>query len=233
MKGVMMGRRIERPGEDTKQRIVELYRAKVRSNGPDKVRVAELVEELGINRNTFYYHFANKFEVALYLFRSDLDTKLRTMLPDAELVSRAGDDDAGAGLAFYTHKENGARGLDQGPFVSALLECVTADRPLYQALFSPREPEFVSALRSLWQHAIENDIDFMLGGRYMPPAVRAMLAYTSACSLISMIEFCLASPSRAAVLVDEQANPFRNYLTESLYAAIQAHPINRPRDANR
>lgn len=228
---------MKQPGEGTKaatkRRIAELYRAKVRATGPEKVRVADLVEELGINRNTFYYHFANKYEVALYVFRSDLDAKLRAALPNAELIASTGDNDSCDGLAFYSHKENGARGLDQGPFVSAVLECVAEDRALYQALFSLREPEFVVALRTLWQNAIEDDILFMLGGRYMPVEIREMLAYTSACSLISLIQFSLHDSSRSAVLADSAANPFHNYLAESLYAGIQAHPLTPPREKNR
>lgn len=219
---------------NTKQAIAERFRAKAHEAGVDKVRIADIVDEMGINRNTFYYHFANKYEAAIYLFRYDLDAQLRSTLPDAELVFRSRlDNDPGAGLAFYSHRESGARTLDQTAFVTALLACVSHDQTLYKPLFTGRANEFISYVRALWRGAIEDDIDFMLCGRYMAPEVKGMLAYASASSLIGLIEFHLADPARAAVLADEQANPFHNYLAESLYAAIQSHPLNRPRSTER
>lgn len=222
------------PALTTKQNIAERFRRKAHERGVDRVRIADIVDDMGINRNTFYYHFANKYEVAIYLFRRDLDAQLRTMLPDAELVSSSHlENDPGNGLAFYTHRESGARTLDQAQFITAVLNCVSSDRPLYKPLFSARATEFTDYVQALWRGAIEDDIDFMLSGRYMPPEVKGMLAHTSVASLMGLVEFHLANPSHAAALADERTNPFHNYLAESLYAAIQAHPINRPRNASR
>lgn len=67
----------------------------------------------------------------------------------------------------------------------------------------------------------------MLGGRYMAEEVKEMLAYGSACSLLSLIEFYLNHSDSASVLGDTRTNPFHNYQMESLYHAIQSHPLNR------
>lgn len=40
------------------------------------IHISKLVKELGINRNTFYYHFDSKLDVAMYVFRVDLAREL-------------------------------------------------------------------------------------------------------------------------------------------------------------
>ena len=62
---------------DTQQLIVDGLCSKVRTIPLSRVRLAELINDLNINRNTFYYYFSSKFEVAYYAFRRDLDARIR------------------------------------------------------------------------------------------------------------------------------------------------------------
>lgn len=48
---------------DMKSRIAEHFAALVRSRGIDKVTVTALIEDCGISRQTFYYHFQDIMDV--------------------------------------------------------------------------------------------------------------------------------------------------------------------------
>ena len=62
---------------DTRQLIADAFVGAVRETSLSRVRIADLIDELGINRNTYYYHFSSKLETALWVFRCALDEKLR------------------------------------------------------------------------------------------------------------------------------------------------------------
>ena len=57
---------------DTRQLIADAFTDAVRKTSLSRVRIADLIEQLGINRNTYYYHFSSKHETALWVFRCDL-----------------------------------------------------------------------------------------------------------------------------------------------------------------
>ena len=148
-----------------KQAIVEAFIATVEAKSLRAVQVSRLIEELGINRNTFYYHFPSKYDVALYVFRTDLAQRLVEEFHDYELVyaplSKSSDSES---LPFYVHREIGARTLDFGDFFKALVRCVLARESFYRKLFDQRESEFRSLVFELYQQAVASDLEFMLGG---------------------------------------------------------------------
>ena len=53
----------------TRFAIAEEFKRMVRETSLSKVRVADLIANMGINRNTFYYHYASKMDVAYLIFR--------------------------------------------------------------------------------------------------------------------------------------------------------------------
>ncbi len=48
----------------TKKAIMECFTRKIEQQPLDRIRVKDIVEECGITRNTFYYHFADVFDLA-------------------------------------------------------------------------------------------------------------------------------------------------------------------------
>lgn len=213
---------------NTRQDIVDAFIAAVEQTSLSKVRIADLIAGLGINRNTFYYHFSNKYDVAIWVLRTELDAQLRAAVPARNLVcSRFLDNDPeSAPLAYYVHVETGARTLDASEFMRALVRC-TQKRPLfYRKLFSPHELDFQRRVGMMYQPVIERDIDFILDGRYMPQVTKRMISQSVARSIVFAARFCLED-SEGALMLDERINPFWNIIHESLYNAIQQHPINR------
>lgn len=89
-----------------------------------------------------------------------------------------------------------------------------------------RELEFSQGMTNLYYPAIQNDIQFILDGRYMPDETRHMLTLLCTRYIVTIPGFCLENTERVSLL-DDRVNPFWNIIHESLYMAIQSHPINR------
>lgn len=60
----------------TKQSIVSNTKKLVSEKGFEKLSVIEITKACGINRNTFYYHFKDKYEVIEYIFNEELKPEL-------------------------------------------------------------------------------------------------------------------------------------------------------------
>ena len=212
---------------DTRQLIADAFTDAVRKTSLSRVRIADLIEQLGINRNTYYYHFSSKHETALWIFRCDLARELEALLPADQLVSAPFSKRIPQKMAFYSHVEIGARTLDASLFLKGLLACVGRDPDFYRKLFSAMEPEFMDSVARLYYPMLVEDVKFILDGRYMPPETLHMVATLSVKHLLSIVEFFLQNPRIQEQLLDERMNPFGNALQESLCELIQAHPINR------
>ncbi len=214
---------------DTRTEIANAFKESVRKTSLSQTRIADLIAQLGINRNTFYYHFGSKYDVAMWIFRTSLATKLRHDFPESQLVCSPFSE-TGAGkdsLAYYVHKETGARTLDSGDYYKILVNTVLEDSDFYRKLFNEREVEFMQQIVDMYAPAFTNDIDFILDGRYMPNETKAMLAEVYARQVVTFIGFFLKNRASVQTLLDEHMNPFWNIIQESLYNAIQEHPINR------
>lgn len=212
---------------NTRQLIADTFVELVKESSLSRVRVADVIERLDINRNTYYYHFTGKTETALWVFRRALADELQKSFPKDQLVSNTFSTRFDSKMPYYVHVEIGARTLDCSGFFRALLVCVQRDDAFFRKLFTMQELDFIDAVSRLYYPALLEDVRFILGGRYMPPETQHMVATLSARHLVSTVEFFLQNKSLQTSLLDERANPFGNMLQEALFNAIQAHPINR------
>ena len=213
--------------QETRQAIIDAFVERVEKSSLSSVRVAELISSLGINRNSFYYYFPSKFDVAMSVFFEDMDRKLCSKLPTEELVysTLPGKDSLDRRYAIYTHVETGARTLDASEFTRALMHCIIDRHSFYRKLFRREELDFELRVKNLYEPLIASDVDFMLGGRFMPEQTRRMLVSLGTSELITCAELCAAEPDDS--LLSEQTNPFANIIHESLFNAIQSHPVKR------
>lgn len=212
---------------DTKLLIADAFVKMVKNSSLSQARIADLIGDLGINRNTFYYHFNSKYDIALWILRVHLAQELRRSLPEKHLVCNPTQDELRESLPYYVHIEVGARTLDGAPFFKALALCVLSDSDFYRKLFAPQEIDFRQQVVRLWRPAFYNDIEFILDKRYMPETTKRLLADTCANTMVAAVGYLLANVQDAESLLDETMNPFWNLLHESLHNAIQVHPINR------
>lgn len=69
-----------------REQIIDYVIETTESSSLGNVHVSKLVKELEINRNTFYYHFDSKLDVAIYVFRTDLAKVLTARIPQDYLI---------------------------------------------------------------------------------------------------------------------------------------------------
>lgn len=194
------------------------------------VHVSKLIQTLGINRNTFYYHFDNKHDVAMYVFRVDLAEQLRACVqPEHLLEVPVSKKRKAESLPFYMHYEIGARLLDHSTFLKSLVRCVMGRPLFYRKIFSPSVPEIRTGFFNLYRNAIEDDIRFTLGERYMPEETFDFLLHMHLNTIYETPLYHLANTQASDKLLDDSNNPFWNYPYETLAAEIQNHSIMRPR----
>ena len=213
-----------------KELIVDAFIANVQASSLRSVQVAKLIEELGINRNTFYYHFPSKYDVALYVFRTDLAAHLEAAFPKDELVSTPLGKN-GKPLPCFVRHEIGARTLDVGDFFKELVRCVLSRPAFYSKLFDCTEPEFRTLIEELYRPLVKADLEFMLGGRYLPPSTLEFFEQQYTGLIYSTAEYYLRHSRDAEAMLDTAVNPFWNMPYEALVHALQIHPVKRPRRA--
>lgn len=56
----------------TKQAIVASTKELVNEKGFEKISVIEIAKRCGVNRNTFYYYFKDKYEVVEWIFKNEI-----------------------------------------------------------------------------------------------------------------------------------------------------------------
>lgn len=214
----------------TKQAIIDAVVAKVEAESLRSVQIAKLIKELDINRNTFYYHFTSKYDVAFYVFRTDLAQALVEAFPADELVSAPlSSDPESVQLPYYIHREIGARTLDFGDFFKTLVRCTLARPQFYSKLFDYRESEFRLLVNELYRPAVESDLKFVLGGRYMPQSTFDFFCHKYTRLVYETVAYYLKHSRDAEAMLSDAVNPFWNMPYESLVHSLQMHAIRRPR----
>lgn len=214
-----------------KREIVEKVIGTAERESMRAVHVAKLIKELGINRNTFYYYFGSKYDVALYVFRQDLARTLYAEIPEDEVICLSvapgkPDDEE---LPYYMRREIGAHSLDLGDFYKALVHCVMGRRDFYTRLFDPREAEFKVLVDDLYRPVVRDDLRYILGGRYMPDETFDYLTAIYLGKVYLTAQYHLMHSSQSEALLDDRVDPFWNMPYEALVTSLQRHPINRIR----
>ncbi len=211
--------------KDMRKQIADEFKRIVVEKSLSKVRIAELIDTLDINRNTFYYYYGSKLDVAYWIFRWDLSRALEHELPSGLLVYSDCElkDGSVERLAYWTHVETGARTLDGTKFFNALIHCLHDNAPYYCKVFTPSEDEFVDWLCGLWSAAAKKDIDFILSGRPMNEPVRNFLARSYASQIIVQAMTCML-PEFGDILEEPEKYAYWNATFEGVRTSIERNP---------
>ncbi len=66
----------------TKNAIVKSFLVLLDKKSFDKITVKDIVDDCGINRKTFYYYFADIYDLAEYVFRSEFSKFAESIIPE-------------------------------------------------------------------------------------------------------------------------------------------------------
>ena len=64
----------------TKRALAETFKKLLSKRGLNKITVKDIVEDCGVNRQTFYYHFHDIYELMEWIFQEDLEDIARENL---------------------------------------------------------------------------------------------------------------------------------------------------------
>lgn len=212
---------------DTKVLIANTFIGMVTERPYEKVRISGLIEACQVSRTAFYYHFPNKVSIAMWIFRTDLTHALQNNLPASKLITCPVDERQEDELPYYVHDEMGGHALDATDFFVSLSECLLKNVALYKSLLMDPSHEFCTQITLLYTPAIIDDLAFMLGSRYLPEQTKGMLIELSVAHIINFIRFIVFRINPDETTNRQAITPFCNYLHESLYNALRAHPMQR------
>ena len=63
----------------TKRALAESFKKLVEKRGMDKITVKDIVEDCGVNRQTFYYHFHDIYDLMEWIFLDAAETLMRNL----------------------------------------------------------------------------------------------------------------------------------------------------------
>lgn len=128
----------------------------------ERITVNMVVDQLGKHRKTFYYHFADKNQLIVWLFRYELACKLEEVFRPDQLVYEA---PGGTYAAFpYCARNRGEGGrIYNAPFFDAAYGCFERRRAYYRNVFSQLGPGTLEHyLLELYKPAITDDIHCLI-----------------------------------------------------------------------
>jgi AcrR family transcriptional regulator len=213
----------------TKLQIAEAFVQLVEELGLERVFVSNIVERLGKNRKTFYYHFEDKQELIIWLFRYELGCALQERYDNDLLVFEHYDKLDGRSYQaypYYTCIKNSAHTLDSSGFFEVLCRTFEARRGYYQAVLAEDDIYSLRAyLGRLYTPALTADIRFMLGNRSLGADYVRFLAEFYTGAFISYIASAIQGERDLDIF--SSAGPFTNIIHSSLATEIDEQQLKR------
>ncbi len=189
-----------------------------------KISVSDIVSKVGINRKTFYYHFTDKTDLLIWLFRHDMATALRQYTEEEDLLYTNTNSDLDL-FPYYVFIKEGVRSLDGSPFVRALVSAFEKRRPLYAQALADNSPDGLPAyLRELYTPALYCDTEYILSNRFLEKDQRCFLAQYQFEALLAYISLKLSQQEENII---ESFGPFGNIVHASIADAIARHQQQR------
>ncbi|WP_158539816.1 TetR family transcriptional regulator [Gordonibacter sp. 28C] len=149
---------------EAKLRLAEAFVRLVEAMPAERITVNMIAEASGKHRKTFYYHFADKEQLVVWLFRYDLASGLADKFPEDLLVrEQDSPDNPLAEFPFYARRIEESGRIYNAPFFAALSYSLEKRRAYYRRIFSTRGPGTLDFyLHQLFFPAIKEDILFLI-----------------------------------------------------------------------
>lgn len=151
-------------GFDSKLCVAEAFAELAATHPADKVTVGMVAERIGKHRKTFYYHFSDKQQLVVWLFRYDLACGIRELFDGDQLVYEpATAENAYPDLPFYVRNLQEDGRMYNAPFFDAMSRSLERRRPYYRNVLLSRGPGSLEEyLYRLYQPEIVRDIHLLI-----------------------------------------------------------------------
>jgi AcrR family transcriptional regulator len=213
--------------DQTKQDLARRFIDLMGASSFSSISVARIIESCCMNRKTFYYHFKNKEDLVIWIYRRDIAGLLSGAFSPEQLVGHGPTGNPMnelASLPYYIHVESGVRSLDNSAFVCILTEYLFNHREYYSKLLACNS--FLGEyLFKLYRHELRCDIDFMLSGRHLADADKDFLADFSTSAMLAHVIRTSLQTRPASPRFGTDTRIYQNIVHESLKAMIESRPL--------
>lgn len=188
-----------------KNEIIQQFHERVSASSLSKVHIKDIVDALDINRNSFYYHFDNKYDVAIWIFRHDLAKKLSHAAPEKYLISMPVNNSNDSEPFFI---RNHRRAMNETPFMMAFAHCLLDDVQFYRQVFTLEEPELITSLTEMYENVIYKELSAQQDITNTDKTFIGPIASIRAISIIMGGVYLLRPSTNVQKLLDDPQNPF-------------------------
>lgn len=193
---------------------------------PEKISVSDIIAAADKNRKTFYYHFNDKTQLIVWIFRHDLAKRLIARFDESQLVYETDSDSPCRNLPYYVFVKRGVRALEGSVFFEELAACLESRRTYYARILGMSDQGNLSEyLYRLYTPALRCDVEFVLSNRQLRRESIDFLAEFYADAFITfMIRRCRNLSVKRIMTGSE---PFANILHSSLENEIKEQQLQR------
>ena len=152
----------------------------------NRITISKIVEACSRSRKTFYYYFIDIDSLIVWLFRHDLGLLLNSNIDASKLIYEPEGEESTttAKYPYYVFINTGVRTLDHSRFFALIARAFDSRRGYYKKVLrqNPGPNDLRNYLYKLYKPALQRDIEFILGNRYLQPRNIELLAefYTGA-----------------------------------------------------
>lgn len=169
----------------TKSHIANTFKKLAIKHPVRQIHVREIVEESDINRNTFYYHFSDKRDLIIWIYRTEFAQIMLKEFPDQKLVYDTKiKGEKYANLPFYIDTRSESCNLELGTFWKTLGFYLINQSAYYSHILNSEESDSLSEyLFKIYFVQIQQDIRYAIGNKnFSERGIIFLSAYfTNAC----------------------------------------------------
>lgn len=189
-----------------------------------KITVSAVIEATGMNRKTFYNHFADLNVMVAWCFRHDMLQALKKRFEPGQLLDPPVDPYLFEGVPFYTRAPSRALSLDQSEYFRAFYDMLNVNQQYYRILL---RTDFAPPLRrylvQVYEGLFYQDVEHFLSGRKMPEDAKRLIARFYAEAVVhNMLDSFLSDgprdPDRAP-----SYGPIDNLAHENMLHIVEAY----------
>ncbi len=156
------GDAVARRNVEAKLSLAESFAELAEAMPLDRITVNMVVDQLGKHRKTFYYHFSDKSQLVVWLFRYELACKLEKTFAPGQLVYEASDDRYAA-FPYYVRNVDEDGRIYNALFFDAAYSCLERRRAYYRNVLSSLGPGTLEHyLLELYRPALTEDIRYLI-----------------------------------------------------------------------
>jgi AcrR family transcriptional regulator len=164
----------------TKSLIVSTFKDIAEHCTLSKISVLDTIKAAAIAKNTFYYHFYDKYDLITYIFRQEFSEYVTGAFPPEKLICATGiQGEKYNDFAFYVNMRSPEDDLNLYAFWELLGSYIKANWKYYKnVLYTDSHRYLSNYLLNIYNLQMVEDIIYELHGRAMPrPHINYLAAY--------------------------------------------------------